>query len=208
MKLTPAQDKARAREVAKAHQAAELAHREAAATHKAAGSPRDRAGVDVGAYNERQAEQHKKEAKQTLAQSKKRHDDSGTVEHAKGVDDYEHSGDTEHEAEWLRHSGANVTRTKDYPGSYDDGPEGGGVVHYTLPKGVSHAQYEHVKDAQYIAQDGHRYPEVGKHYDNARYAVRAGKGDEAVKHAQEAHKAMEKAKRAEEVARNKAILRG
>jgi len=197
-----------------AQEAAAKAHRVAAETLKAHppktqtdswGNPvRNSRDPDAG-YHERQAAQHEAEAKGLVKREQRLHDTSGTTKHAKRVDDYEHSGDTEHEAERLGHAGANTGRLED--GRDDDGDKYG-AVHYTLPKGVSRAQFDKVQEAQYLAQDYHANPAAKKHYDDARYAVRNGRGEEAAKHAQAAIDSAKELEEKRRIERNKKVLKG
>lgn len=100
------------------------------------------------------------------------------------VSDYEHSGDTEHEADMLEHAGATIVDTKDFGGGEYGG--GRGEVHYSLPKGVTSRQLERVVDSQNMSS-AHNYRDpkhaaTAKQLDQEMRAhLKAGRGNEAMK---------------------------
>lgn len=110
---------------------------------------------------------------------KKMTDESGNVTHAKQVDDYEHSGDTENEADHLSSLGALVTKTEDLPPEDDDDGDGSGRVEYRLPKGVNHFQFDALLTLSYMAEGHNSTSEVKKFFQEAKSLIRAGKGKQA-----------------------------
>lgn len=168
--------------------------------HEAAARNYDKLG------DTKRADEHRKKAKEAGKQYKElkkipEHEHT----HIDTVDDYEHSGDTDNEADRLRHAGANVVKT------YDDRDEDGhefGAVEYKLPKGVDKAHFDAVRNTEYVVQDADRalswskdldpqakkhYAEVKKYADEARAAVRNGNGKAAAKAAAAAEEAKKKA---------------
>jgi hypothetical protein len=149
-----------------------------------------------GKYAAQRAEHHKEKLAQAEKREKRQTDTSGKEKFTMGVDDYEHSGDTENQADELRELGAVNIKTEDgHDPEYgsdpdDDDPEGGGFgkVHYTVPKGVSHKQFSNLVDLNYQAQDfyDHGSAEVkaahkeGKqHFEQAKSFVKSGQGKKA-----------------------------
>lgn len=167
------------------------AHEEAADSHKIAaalegsGSRRttsaDRSGSAIAVAKEFAAEaKHLSDNPGTDRKS----DVSGNLVHHSSVDDYEHSGDTEHHADRLKSMGAKIVDTRDQYFSEDHGR---GDVFYKLPKGVSASQFRQV---DYANHDVHSSWSVSKsakeHLDRAVTAVQTGRGEDAVRHAAEA----------------------
>lgn len=111
---------------------------------------------------------------------------SGAEQFRKQVDDYEHSGDTENEAEELTKLGAIVTGTQDHPPEsgydedgdpVDDGDEGTGIVEYKLPKGINHFQFSAVQQLSYDVQDYQKpSKELKSTFHEVVSAVKAGNG--------------------------------
>lgn len=179
-------------------------HRKAEQAHKAAGND------EMAAMHAEKADRHGKRAAQLMTPSGavgspgmknsepmpmskhekpvvSKHDDtSGTLTHRKGVDDYEHSGDTEQEARHVKRLGA--INVKEHT-TYEDGEEQGHVS-YQLPKGVSNRQFGKVYDLQMETQSMHsggnaeaqkHHADVVKHFNEAVGHIQAGRGEEAAK---------------------------
>lgn len=167
-------------QIAAAHRQAGAAHREAAASHIALGHTQE--------AGQHQAAAIKHEQKAVRLETKPEHEKT----YRKQVDDYEHSGDTEHEAERLAEHGAIVVGTHDGPD--EDGGESGHVT-YKLPKGLSKEQFNRVREAGNHVEGmrenmGERSSphvhEAHAAYASAKQAAKAGRGEQAAAHAERA----------------------
>lgn len=161
------------------------AHQAAAGAHDKAAQAAQRAG-DKGMAQHHEEQMGKHEA---MAKELKKPEHEKTFR--KSVDDYEHSGDTEREADELHEHGARNVQSHD---GHDEDGERTGYNTYQLPKGVSHKQFQAGLDTSMHAE-GYRHEgiasgfksNVASHLKEMKYALKTGHGGEAMKSAAKVH---------------------